>query len=70
MHGFVSSTAALKLNTQINNLIKEVALHAEDICKGFNVPKGSLIAPIYTGYEKYYSVDKTNGEHYDLKPKF
>lgn len=70
MHGYVSNIAATKLTTQINNTIKEIALHAEDICKGFNVPKGSLISPIYTGYEKYYSVDKTNGEHYYLKPKF
>lgn len=71
LESLVSKEDSLKLDATINQLIKDVSIYAEDITSGFNIPKFSLIAPIYTGYEKYYSVDKTGGEHYDkLRPKF
>ncbi len=54
----------------VNDLVKDLSVYAEDICFGFGIPQPSLIAPIYTGYEKYYSVDRTDGEHHILRPKF
>jgi hypothetical protein len=43
-----------------------------EICEGFGIPKHTVHAPMYTGYEKYYKSDVTGGEHYDvpLRPKF
>lgn len=67
---FINKKAAFLLEKQISNVIKEISLHADDIIAGFNLPKSCLVAPIYTGYQKYYSVDKTGGEHYNRKPKF
>lgn len=68
----ISKVAANKIGDQINNLIKEISKYSMEICEGFGIPKHTIFAPIYTGYEKYYSVDKTGGEHYDvpLRPKF
>jgi hypothetical protein len=68
----ISHKAAQKLPEQINTVIKAVATHSMEICEGFGIPKHIVHAPIYTGYEKYYKSDVTNGEHYDvvLRPKF
>lgn len=43
-----------------------------EICRGFGIPDHVVFAPIYTGYENYYKVDQTGGEHYDviMRPKF
>jgi hypothetical protein len=72
MNNFISREAGSKLEGQINELIKAVANHASDLCEGFGIPKHSIYAPIYTGYEDYYKVDITNGEHHNIpnRPKF
>lgn len=72
MNNLISSDASLKLETQINHLIKIISTYSLDLCEGFGIPKHSVHAPIYTGYEEYYKVDYTNGEHYNisLRPKF
>ncbi len=68
----ISKIAANKIGDQINTLIKDISKYSMEICEGFGIPRHSIFAPIYTGYEKYYSVDKTDGEHYDVpfRPKF
>jgi hypothetical protein len=68
----ISANAAKKLPEQVNHLIKAIAKHSMEICEGFGIPKHTVHAPIYTGYEKYYKSDITGGEHYDvpLRPKF
>jgi len=71
LHDYVSKEAANDLNVQVNNLIKEISKFSFEICQGFNVPEHVVFAPIYTGYQEYYKVDKTDGEHHDLpRPKF
>ena len=72
MNELISKEAAAKLEGQINNLIKSVAKYSIDICEGFGIPKHTIYAPIYTGYEEYYKVDYTGGEHHNvpLRPKF
>lgn len=71
LNDFISKNACLKLDPIIDNLVKKIAKFAEEICSGFNIPKSSLNVPIYSGYQKYYSVDKTDGEHYSVRlPKF
>ena len=65
----INKEAAKKIDSQLSQLVKEVAGKADCILKGFNLPKNVLIAPIYTGYKEYYSVDITNGE-FRGKPKF
>ena len=72
LHDAISTSAANKLSSQINSTIKEISKHSMEICEGFGIPKHIVHAPIYTGYQKYYNVDITNGEHYDipLRPKF
>ena len=70
-NNYLNITCASQVEGLVNIIVKLVSIYAEDLCLGFNLPKETLIAPIYTGYEKYYSVDKTDGEHYYLpKPKF
>lgn len=71
INGYISHIIGSSLEKYFNDKIKLLSYYAEDICFGFNIPKDSLIAPIYTGYQEYYSVDKTNGEHYSRqRPKF
>lgn len=71
LQGLITKQQAIWINESLNSIIKDVALYAEDIVTGFNIPKSCLSAPIYTGYQKYYSVDQTNGELYDKpRPKF
>lgn len=71
INDYLSIKLGARVEQIINSLVKDLAVYAEDICLGFGIPKPSLIAPIYTGYEKYYSVDKTDGEHHSLqRPKF
>jgi hypothetical protein len=70
MNNFISPEAANNLSSSLNDEIKEVGAHSLEICEAFNIPKHIIYAPIYTGYRQYYIVDKTNGEHWDLKPKF
>lgn len=72
LNDLISQVAAKKLPQQINDLIKQVGKHSMEICEGFGIPEHTVHAPIYTGYEKYYQVDQTNGEHYDvqMRPKF
>lgn len=71
LNDYLNKKACLNLDDIINELVKKVAKFAEEICSGFNIPRSSLNVPIYSGYQKYYSVDKTDGEHYSVKfPKF
>lgn len=72
IHKLISNEAAAKFAEQYNNLIKKVGKLALKICEGFGIPDHLVKAPIYTGYQEYYTVDATNGEHYDVKmrPKF
>lgn len=72
MNDLISKEASHKLEKQINNLIKAVSKYSMEICESFGIPKHSIYAPIYTGYEEYYKVDITDGEHHDipLRPKF
>lgn len=67
---FVSDKAAQLIDAQYSLLIKEISNYTDEIIAGFNIPKGCLKAPIYDGYQNYYSVKKTGGEHYNRKPKF
>jgi len=68
---YVTKEAANDLNVQINALIKVIGKHSFEICQGFNIPEHVVYAPIYTGYQQYYKVPRTGGEHHDLpKPKF
>jgi len=62
----VSKEAAEDLNVKINLLIKEIGKHSFEICQGFNIPEHVIFAPIYTGYQDYYKVPATGGEHHDL----
>jgi acyl-CoA oxidase len=68
----ISNQAAVNLLKDINRLIAELGKISLDICEGFGLPKDLVIAPMYTGYQKYYNSDITEGEHYDVKlrPKF
>ena len=71
LHDFISSEAGRNLPDKINEHIKLLGSQSLEICQAFNIPNHIVYAPIYTGYTKYYSVDKTDGEHWDLvKPKF
>lgn len=63
---YVSREAASDLSIQINTLIKEIANFSFEICQGFNIPEHVVYAPIYTGYQEYYKVAQTGGEHHDL----
>jgi len=68
---YVSKEAAKDLYVQVNNLIKEISKFSFEICQGFNIPEHTVFAPIYTGYQEYYKVPQTGGEHHDLaRPKF
>jgi hypothetical protein len=58
--------AANHLQYQIRDLIKSIGKYSLKICEGFGVPSHLIYAPIYTGYQEYYKVDKTDGEHYSL----
>lgn len=66
----VSVEAAKLLPSQINTVIKAVGKHTMSLCEAFNIPQHTVYAPIYTGYKEYYKADKTQGEHYNLRPKF
>lgn len=72
INNLISNNAAVNLSNQINSLIKTISIYSLDLCEGFGIPKHLIQAPIYTGYEDYYKVDYTNGEHYniELRPKF
>jgi hypothetical protein len=70
LNQLVHRDAAFKLADQINCTISEIGKHSYDVCEGFGIPKHTVYAPIYTGYKEYYKVDKTQGEHYNLRPKF
>ncbi len=68
---YVSKEAASDLNVQVNSLIKEISKYSMEICQGFSIPEHVVYAPIYTGYQEYYKVPQTGGEHHDLpRPKF
>jgi len=68
---YVSKEAANDLNSNISSLIKEIGKHSFEICQGFNIPEHVVFSPIYTGYQEYYKVPQTGGEHHDLpRPKF
>lgn len=68
---YVKKEAALHLQHQIKELVKNIGKHSLKICEGFGIPEHIVYAPIYTGYQEYYKVDKTGGEHYQfMKPKF
>lgn len=66
----ISDKAATLIDDQFSKLVKEISNFTDEIVNGFNIPKGCLKAPIYDGYQQYYSVKKTGGEHYNRKPKF
>lgn len=66
MNEYICLEAGNKLGAQINELIKELAKYQFEICRGFGIPEHVIYAPIYTGLKEYYSVDKTDGEHYNL----
>jgi hypothetical protein len=74
IHNMVKKTSAQQLTYQLKELIRNLGRHSLNICEGFGIPEHVIHAPIYTGYQKYYSVDQTNGEHYsvwgNMKPKF
>jgi hypothetical protein len=70
INSLIQKDAAFKLSDQINNLIADLGKHSLDICESFGIPHHLIYAPIYTGYKEYYKVDKTQGEHYNLRPKF
>ncbi len=72
INNHISKDAAVKLDSQINEIIRSLGNHSLEICQGFGIPEYMVHAPIYTGYQDYYTVDKTGGEHYDVKmrPKF
>lgn len=72
MNGLITKEAALKIDAQINGLIKSVGKYSMELCEGFGIPKHLVHAPIYTGYEEYYKVDHTQGEHHNIamRPKF
>jgi hypothetical protein len=67
VHGYVCKEAALDLNQNINKLIKEISPHSFELCQGYGIPEHTLWAPIYTGYQEYYNVDQTGGEHHNLQ---
>jgi hypothetical protein len=67
LHNLINKPAAQHLQFQIKELIKNLGKHSLKICEGFGIPEHVIHAPIYTGYQKYYSVDITNGEHYENK---
>ena len=72
MHKLISPEAALLISPKVDEVIRQVGKYSLEICEGFGLPKANVYAPIATGYEKYYKVDSTGGEHYDviLRPKF
>lgn len=72
MNDLIAHNAAKKLPEQVNALIRSIGGHAMEICNGFGIPESLVKAPIFTGYEKYYQAETTNGEHYNipLRPKF
>lgn len=70
MNNYVNVDAAKLLVHQIDDIIKTLGNQSLNICEAFGVPKSSIYAPIYTGYQEYYKSDVTQGEHYNLKPKF
>jgi hypothetical protein len=70
MNNFISSEAAQILPSSLNDVIAEVGKYALQICEAFNIPNHIIYAPIYNGYREYYFTDKTDGEHWNLKPKF
>lgn len=70
INGYISSKAGLLIDEQISKYVKDLALYVNEIINGFDIPENSITAPIYTDYVKYYSVDKTDGEHYNRKAKF
>jgi hypothetical protein len=70
LNNLVQINAGSKLSEQINNLIRDLGKESLNICEGFGIPHHSIYAPIYTGYKEYYQVDKTQGEHYNLRSKF
>ncbi len=59
----------MNLQYQIDDLIRSLGIYSLKICEGFGIPEHVVHAPIYTGYQKYYSVDKTDGEHTDVNMK-
>jgi len=67
INGYVNKEASLDLNQNINKLIKEISPHSFELCQGYGVPEHTLWAPIYTGYQEYYNVDQTGGEHHNLQ---
>lgn len=66
VNGYVCKEATIDLNENINKIIKEISPHSFELCQGYGVPEHCLWAPIYTGYQEYYNVDKTGGEHHNL----
>ena len=70
----VKKTAAQHLIFNIREIIRNLGRYSLTVCEGFGIPEHVIHAPIYTGYQKYYSVDQTNGEHYgvwgNMRPKF
>lgn len=66
INGYVSNEAAVDLNENINKLIKEISVHSFELCQGYGIPEHCNWAPIYTGYQEYYKVDQTGGEHHNL----
>ena len=71
INDYISKEAKLDLDANINILIKEISKHSFELCQGYGVPEHVMWAPIYTGLESYYNVDKTDGEHHNLaKAKF
>ena len=71
LNNCISLPAAKSLGEEVNELVRKVNAKSAEICNGLGIPESIMMAPIYNGYQKYYSVDKTNGEHYNRKrPKF
>ncbi len=65
MHDVIGKEAGKALSLEIDGLIKEIGKYSLEICEGFGIPKHMIHAPIYNGYQNYYKVDKTDGEHYE-----
>ena len=66
INNYVCKEALIDLDMNINKLIKELSKHSFELCQGYGIPENTLWAPIYTGYQEYYNVDKTGGEHHNL----
>lgn len=67
----ISIEAAKSLKGEINQKIRELGANLMDLVKGFGVPEHMVHAPIFTGYQKYYQSEISDGEHFTrLRAKF